>query len=161
MSFRNVGFCRKTFDICTGNRICSIPAITWWISGDVFNLFLFLVPYTLYFGYDKNKTFYKNVISCAGKFILVCIFTVISGAAILLPFEKYVTDHQRKWSWAGSKWVFTVDIFIYSISGNVKIYTGTGWSEYVKFLYGDHYIVTVTYDTGKNRKIRNYMVVWL
>ena len=53
-----------------------------------FNLFLFLVPYTLYFGYDKNKTFYKNVISCAGKFILVCIFTVISGAAILLPFLK-------------------------------------------------------------------------
>lgn len=53
-----------------------------------FNLFLFLIPYTLYFGYDKNKTFWKNVISCAGKFILVCICTVISGAAILLPFLK-------------------------------------------------------------------------
>lgn len=53
-----------------------------------FNLFLFLIPYTLYFGYDKNKTFCKNVISCAGKFVLVCICTVISGAAILLPFLK-------------------------------------------------------------------------
>ena len=51
-----------------------------------FDLFLFLIPYTLYFGYKKDNTFVKNVLRCAGKYIVVCIGTVCAGAMILLPF---------------------------------------------------------------------------
>lgn len=50
------------------------------------DLFLFLVPYTLYFSYSKDQTVIKNLFTAFKKFILVCIFTVLAGAVILLPF---------------------------------------------------------------------------
>ena len=51
-----------------------------------FDLFLFLIPYTFYFGYKKYNNFVKNIIYCMIKYIVVCIGTICAGSMILLPF---------------------------------------------------------------------------
>lgn len=51
-----------------------------------FDLFLFLIPYSLYFGYQNGKELIKNILYCARRYIVICIFTVIAGAVTLLPF---------------------------------------------------------------------------
>lgn len=53
-----------------------------------YNLFLLLVPYFLYFNYDKAQKKLKNVVSAAYKYILLCIMTILSAAVIVLPFLK-------------------------------------------------------------------------
>lgn len=50
------------------------------------DLFIFLIPYTLYFGFCQKKTVLRNVIVCVGKYVLVCVFTVLAGAIIVIPF---------------------------------------------------------------------------
>ena len=69
-----------------GAGLCAAQLLLGGYPEMFFDLFLFLIPYTLYFGYRKDITFIKNVLACAGKYLAVCIGTVCAGAMILLPF---------------------------------------------------------------------------
>lgn len=51
-----------------------------------YDMFLFLVPYTLFLNYKKEKKICANIVSAAGRYILICLFTVLAGSIILIPF---------------------------------------------------------------------------
>nr|WP_318702812.1 YfhO family protein [uncultured Acetatifactor sp.] len=55
-----------------------------------YDTFLFLVPYTLYFNYDKTKKIFKNIINTLKRYIVVCFFTICSSAISLIPFLHIV-----------------------------------------------------------------------
>lgn len=59
-----------------------------------YDLFLILVPYILYFSWDRGKGPIANVVHAAGKYLLICIFTILASAISLLPFMQvmpYIT----------------------------------------------------------------------
>ena len=51
-----------------------------------YDTFLFLAPYTLYFCFDQSRRVLKNILTALEKYIVVCIFTICSGAISLIPF---------------------------------------------------------------------------
>lgn len=53
-----------------------------------YNLFLFLIPYVMYFNYKKNKGVLINIIYSAKKYIILVIFTVCASSISLIPFLK-------------------------------------------------------------------------
>ena len=51
-----------------------------------YDLFLVLVIYVLYFNWLREKKAYQNILSAAGKYLLICLFTVLACAIALIPF---------------------------------------------------------------------------
>lgn len=74
------------FALCTGG--CASQIFLGGYPEMFFDLFLYMIPYTLYIGYKKENTVWKNIISCARKYISICLMTVMASAITLLPFLK-------------------------------------------------------------------------
>lgn len=51
-----------------------------------YDLFLILVIYVLYFNWKKEKKIFQNIVNAAGKYLLICVFTVLACAITLIPF---------------------------------------------------------------------------
>ncbi len=52
------------------------------------DLFLYLIPYTVYINYENGNSFVKNVVLSARRYIIVCCMTIFASAITLLPFIK-------------------------------------------------------------------------
>lgn len=53
-----------------------------------YDLFLFLVPYVLYFNFRKQSKFIPYIISSAGTYLMIAGFTILASAISLFPFLK-------------------------------------------------------------------------
>lgn len=51
-----------------------------------YNLFLFLFIYTIYYKWNNNNSYIKNITSSMVSYVSVCIFTVMSAAIVMIPF---------------------------------------------------------------------------
>lgn len=51
-------------------------------------LFIFLVPFFLFYTYNAQLSVFKWVVTAAKKYLLLCLCTILSGAGILFPFLR-------------------------------------------------------------------------
>lgn len=60
-----------------------------------YDAFLFLAPYTLYFGYERHKSLIKNILFAFRSYVLVGVCTVLCCAVSLIPFLNIMGDLTR------------------------------------------------------------------
>lgn len=55
-----------------------------------YNLFLFLLLFTIYYKWQNNNSCIKNIFSALLSYVTVCIFTVMSAAIVMVPFVNNI-----------------------------------------------------------------------
>lgn len=50
------------------------------------DMFLYLIPYVLYFNWKREDSIRKNILSAAGRYILIAVMTVLAAAISIIPF---------------------------------------------------------------------------